>query len=459
MKEQHPNSELLTVKELACPFCQEELPEKKQQRLKHLGGHMEEIALSTITGAFEEDWKFYSDSEKNLSSVCGQELRQHKDPLESKNLPSLTSAFASTPEAPTVERAEAKTASTISRQASRGQPSEPVVSNEQEYLPFKVADENKREQRQEPRCAPSADPAKVLGSPKTAKADEPDVLATPSPSKLDKDLTNDDNLSRSSSKQRLSHTANDFIQNLNRVLEDHSYSTIVRRGKDGHSVVMLEKEEFAKSVLPIHFKHNSFPSFVRQLNKHGFHKVDDNNDEGATSIYGPNALEFRSSSVGPAGNSHHVLRRTKKFARPSAVFSKEPAPINREAEHEREVTHQFVEKDPPVQLKTSQPRPKINDAKVMYEVVDTSKDRRDTSTEARKPENRVYHKQALKAYTIAAPKPPASATVTSEQTSRDQSKKDRPRLERNGGASSWDNWTASPSARKAKKTSTPSANS
>lgn len=444
------------MKELACPFCQEVLPEKKQQRLKHLGGHMEEIALSAITGAFEEDWKFYSDSEKNLSSVCGQEPRQHKDPFESKNLPLLTPAFISAPEAPTVERAEAKTASTTSRQASRGQPSEPVVSNEQEYLPFKSADENKREQRQETRRAPSADPAKVLGSPKTAKAD---VLDMPSPSKLDKDLTNDDNLSRSSSKQRLSHTANDFIQKLNQMLEDDSYSTIVRWGKDGHSIVMLEKEKFAKSVLPIHFKHNSFPSFVRQLNRHGFHKVDDNNDEGATSIYGPNALEFRCSSVGPAGNSHHVLRRTKKFARPSAVLSKEPAPINREAEHEQEVTHQFVEKDPPVQPKTSQPRPKINDVKAMYEVVDPSKDRRDTSTEARKPENRAYHKQALKAYTIATPKPPASSTVTSEQTSRDQSKKDRPRLERNGGASSWDNWTASPSARKAKKTSTPSANS
>jgi hypothetical protein len=79
MKEQHPNSELLTAKELACPFCQEELPGKRLQRLKHVGGHMEEIALSAITGALDEDWAFYSESEKYFSSVCGEEPQQ--DPL------------------------------------------------------------------------------------------------------------------------------------------------------------------------------------------------------------------------------------------------------------------------------------------------------------------------------------------------------------------------------------------
>jgi hypothetical protein len=229
MKEQHPNSELLTVKELACPFCQEELPAKKQQRLKHVGGHMEEIALSAITGAFEEDWKFYSDSEKYLSSVCGQEPRQHKDPLESKNFPSLTSGLASAPEAPTVERAEAKTVPTIPRQESGGQSSEPAAANEKESLSFKPADEDKRGQRREARRASSANPVKVSASPTTTK---PDALDMPSPSKSDKDPTSDDNPNQSSSKQRLSHATNNpngFIQKLNQVLEDNSYSTMIRR--------------------------------------------------------------------------------------------------------------------------------------------------------------------------------------------------------------------------------------
>jgi hypothetical protein len=156
------------------------------------------------------------------------------------------------------------------------------------------------------------------------------------------------------------------------------------------------------------------------------------------------------------GNSHRGLRRTKKFTRPSAVLSEEPAPINREAKHEREVAHQFVENDPPIQLKTSQPRPKINDVKAMYEAVDTSKDHR---TESRKIEIWAHHRDLPKEYTTAVPKPPANFTVASQQTSRGQPKKDRPRLERSGGASSWDDRTASPSARKAKKTSTPSVNS
>jgi osomolarity two-component system response regulator SKN7 len=77
------------------------------------------------------------------------------------------------------------------------------------------------------------------------------------------------------------------------MLEDPSYSSVVRWGDDGDSFVVLENEKFTKSILPKHFKHSNFASFVRQLNKYDFHKVRQNNEEGATSIYGPNAWEFR----------------------------------------------------------------------------------------------------------------------------------------------------------------------
>ena len=80
---------------------------------------------------------------------------------------------------------------------------------------------------------------------------------------------------------------------LYRMLEDPSYSSVVRWGDDGDSFVVLENEKFTKSILPKHFKHSNFASFVRQLNKYDFHKVRQNNEEGGTSAYGPNAWEFR----------------------------------------------------------------------------------------------------------------------------------------------------------------------
>ena len=89
MKEQHSESEFLTAKKLTCPFCREELPQKRLQRIKHVGSHMEDIALASVTRAYE-DWTFYSDSEKCLSSVGGLEQRGHDQQAESsKTIPDV----------------------------------------------------------------------------------------------------------------------------------------------------------------------------------------------------------------------------------------------------------------------------------------------------------------------------------------------------------------------------------
>ncbi|KAF2858868.1 response regulator, partial [Piedraia hortae CBS 480.64] len=77
-----------------------------------------------------------------------------------------------------------------------------------------------------------------------------------------------------------------------RMLENPQDESVVRWGNDGNSFVVLENEKFTKHILPKHFKHSNFASFVRQLNKYDFHKVRHNNDEGGVSPYGPGAWEF-----------------------------------------------------------------------------------------------------------------------------------------------------------------------
>lgn len=63
-----------------------------------------------------------------------------------------------------------------------------------------------------------------------------------------------------------------FVQKLSSFL-DSGNTDLIRWSDDGRSFIVLDEDEFARTLIPELFKHNNYASFVRQLNMYGFHKT------------------------------------------------------------------------------------------------------------------------------------------------------------------------------------------
>lgn len=56
-------------------------------------------------------------------------------------------------------------------------------------------------------------------------------------------------------------------------VNDPKTDALIRWSPTGNSFLVLDEDEFSKTLIPDLFKHNNYASFVRQLNMYGFHKV------------------------------------------------------------------------------------------------------------------------------------------------------------------------------------------
>ncbi|KAF2474217.1 uncharacterized protein BDR25DRAFT_311586 [Lindgomyces ingoldianus] len=63
-----------------------------------------------------------------------------------------------------------------------------------------------------------------------------------------------------------------FVQKLSSFLDEKNNTNLIRWSDDGNSFIVLDEDEFARTLIPELFKHNNYASFVRQLNMYGFHK-------------------------------------------------------------------------------------------------------------------------------------------------------------------------------------------
>ncbi|GAB7362052.1 hypothetical protein MBLNU230_g2086t1 [Neophaeotheca triangularis] len=96
-----------------------------------------------------------------------------------------------------------------------------------------------------------------------------------------------------------------FVQKLSSFLDSNN-TDLIRWSDDGRSFIVIDEDEFARTLIPELFKHNNYASFVRQLNMYGFHKTVNITDGSLRQ-----SEKARKGVKPPSMYSHRYFRRNR----------------------------------------------------------------------------------------------------------------------------------------------------
>lgn len=104
--------------------------------------------------------------------------------------------------------------------------------------------------------------------------DPNNMPSNPSPDETEQDLSALISLAKSSaSSTGKRKQIPPFVQKLSSFLNTSENTSLIRWADSGRAFIVLDEDEFARTLIPELFKHNNYASFVRQLNMYGFHKT------------------------------------------------------------------------------------------------------------------------------------------------------------------------------------------